>query len=580
MLKKNILISLMIVFVGMLSGFLILTHEPAATSQESPEHGEHGAEKSGHNEPVKGPHGGKLLIDRDLQIEAKIFEDGLPPEFRIYVSNKGKALAPQDLNLTAKVIRLGKTDTISFRPERDYLRGQQEIYEPHSFEAVFEGTYQQQKYRWRFSQEEGRLEVSDELIQRSGIKILKAGPQSLGRKLAFPGQIALDQDKYVHVVPPIAGRALEVYKHVGERVKKGEVLAVFHSRELSDLRLERTLMDQKISRSRLLLTRVESQWNNLRALLSQLRQGSDPEIIHRRLLAAPLGEAKSELLTAFADLRQTRQIYLREQQLVKDKVTSQQDFELAHTNYDNALSRYRGGIEAAVLTHESSVMLQRQDLQAVSAEQQALNQKLAVLQIDGSNNSSASYSLRAPISGVVTEKHLAIGESVQDDSEVFVIADLSIVWAEMLVPDAQLSRVRLGQKVRVTSQNGQRQASGVISHNSPVVDPETRRAESHAHINNSDGFWRPGMFVSVEVVTDARRVPVAVAKSALQTFRDWTVVFAKFGEHFEVRPLTLGEADDQWVEILSGLEPGQPYASGNSYVLKAELGKSGASHDH
>ncbi len=585
MLKKNILISLMIVFVGLLAGFLILTHEPATSQEhshnETGDHKEGDHEESEHNEEAaRGPHGGRLLNDRDLSLEVQIVEDGIPPEFRIYPQLKGKTLSPESLSLKAKVIRLGKTDQISFKPEKNYLRGQQTIYEPHSFEVVFEGQYQQQTYKWHFTQEEGRLEVNNELIQRSGIQILKAGPQSLGRKLSFPGQIALDQDKYVHVVPPISGRAVDVFKHVGEKVTKGEVLAVFHSRELSDLRLERQLMAQKMARSRFLLNREESQWQNLRALLNQLNTGHDPEVIQRKLLAAPLGELKAELLTAFADLRQARKNYQREQQLVQDKVSSQQDYEFSQTDYDNALSRYRGAVEAAVLTRESAVTLQRQDLKGVQAEQQALNQKLAVLQVNPEQGDGATYTLRSPISGVVTEKHLAIGESVQADSEVFVIADLSIVWAEMLVPDAQLSRVRLGQKVRVISQNNQRTASGVISHNSPVVDPETRRAEAHAHIDNRDGFWRPGMFVTVEVVTDARRVPVAVAKSALQTFRDWNVVFARYGDQFEVRPLTLGEADDQWIEVLSGLNPGQAYAAGNSYVLKAELGKSGASHDH
>ena len=75
-------------------------------------------------------------------------------------------------------------------------------------------------------------------------------------------------------------------------------------------------------------------------------------------------------------------------------------------------------------------------------------------------------------------------------------------------------------------------------------------------------------------------VPVAVKSAAIQTFRDWQVVFARFGDQFEVRPIELGRRDGDWVEIVSGLGAGQAYATDNAFVLKAELGKAGASHDH
>lgn len=583
MFKKNLYLSLFILVIGLLAGFAVLNFKTPAQGTGSHGHEEAGHTEEGHEEaekPVKGPHGGRLLSDKDLQLEVKIYESGVPPEFRVYLLRQGKSLPFQGFSLKAQVKRLGKSDAISFKPERDYLRGQQEIYEPHSFEAVFEGQFQGKTYRWAYSQTEGRLQVPDEMRRRSEIQILKAGPQVLSKKLVFPGQIALDQDKYVHIVPPLAGRAVEVLKHVGEKVAKGEVLAVIHSRELSDLRLQRVLLQQKSSRERFLWQREESQRQALLSLLKLLRQGQDPEAIHNQLLKAPLGEAKSLILTAFADLRLARQKMQRERELSQAKLASQEDTQTARTEYENALSHYRGVVEEAVLQRESAGVLQRQSLQAVESEQAALEQKLKILQVGPGKEGSARYELRSPISGVVTQKHLSMGESVGVDSEVFVIADLSIVWAEMLVPDTQLEQVGLGQRVRVISQNRKREAFGVISHNSPVVDPETRRAEAHAHIANSDGFWRPGMFVSVEVLTDARRVPVAVARSAIQSFRDWQVVFAQFGETFEVRPLELGEEDETWVEVKSGLSPGQPYAALNSFVLKAELGKSAASHDH
>ena len=517
-----------------------------------------------------------------MTLEVQIYETEIPPEFHIWFWKAGKPVPVDEVKFSTKVYRLGVTDTVTYRKEKDYLLSNQSIYEPHSFKAVFAGVHKGQNYQWSFSQEEGRLSVPAELVRRSGIKILKAGPRSLGSKLSFPGQIALDQDKYVHIVTPVSGRAIEVHKHVGEHVARGELLAVIHSRELADLRLERQLLAQKTERARFLLGREDALSANTRKLLKLLKQGQDPEAIHRQMMKSPVGENKSVLLSAFADLRLARQTLRRELQLQQDKVTSQEAVQMAHTEYDNALSRYIAAIEEAVWQRDSSLILKRQDVQAALAEQRALEQKLQVLQVPagGAGLATARYEVRSPISGVVSQKHLAIGEVTRTDEPIFVIADLAVVWAELNVPDAQLDQVRLGQRVRVISQNGLRDASGVISHTSPVVEAETRRAEAHAHIDNPDGYWRPGMFVSVDVITEEHSVPIAVAKTALQSYNDWTVVYAKFGDTFEIRPLELGAEDDDWVEVRKGLKKGQEYAATNSFILKAEIGKKAATHDH
>ncbi|MGV3527183.1 MAG: efflux RND transporter periplasmic adaptor subunit [Candidatus Sericytochromatia bacterium] len=583
-MKKNWLLSLLIVLVGAVAAGLILTLQ---TTQAETEHAsaETGAETETAAETAaepRGPHGGRLLSDRDLDLEVQIYEAGVAPEFRVYFQRAGKALPVKALQLSAEVKRLGKTDRLSFVAERDYLRSQQSVYEPHSFDVSLTGTYAGQRYTWTFQSREGRLEVPPELLKRSGVQVLSAGPRALGRSLRFPGQIALDQDMYVHIAPPLAGVANAVLKHVGEPVRKGEVLAVLNSRELSELRLAYQAQQQETQRARQWLTREKTGASHTRRLLALLKQGQDPEAIQRQLAQTPVGENKALLLTALSELRLARQTLTREQDLSRDRITSQETLQKAQTDYEAALARYSAALEEVAWQREGTLLERQQAVQSAETAQQQLAQKLQVLQVplQAGAGGSARYEVRSPIDGVITEKHLSVGESTPSAGPIFVVANLKVVWAELQVPDAQLERVRLGQRVRVTAQNGQRQATGVISHTSPVVDPDTRRAEAHAHIDNPDGFWRPGMFITVEVLTDARRVPVAVAKSALQTFRDWTVVYARFGDQFEVRPLKLGAEDGEWVEVLSGLAPGQAYAAQNSFVLKAELGKTTASHDH
>ena len=91
---------------------------------------------------------------------------------------------------------------------------------------------------------------------------------------------------------------------------------------------------------------------------------------------------------------------------------------------------------------------------------------------------------------------------------------------------------------------------------------------------------QPGLQVNVELVAGTVDVPVAVATTALQKVRDWTVVFGRYGEYLEARPLELGRTDGKYVEIVSGLNAGEVYAAANSFLIKADLEKSGASHDH
>ena len=121
---------------------------------------------------------------------------------------------------------------------------------------------------------------------------------------------------------------------------------------------------------------------------------------------------------------------------------------------------------------------------------------------------------------------------------------------------------------------------GKLAYLGPLVGEQTRTAMGRVVVKNPEGYWRPGLFVTVEVVKEEISVPMAVSTDALQTFRDWTVAFVQYGNLFEVRPLELGRSDGRWVEVLHGLNPGEKYVAHNSFILKAELGKAGATHDH
>ena len=195
-----------------------------------------------------------------------------------------------------------------------------------------------------------------------------------------------------------------------------------------------------------------------------------------------------------------------------------------------------------------------------------------------SNESLNVYPITAPIGGVVTERVAHAGEQTAGRA-LFTIVDLSSVWVELAIFPADRSRVRLGAEVSITPATGGDAVMGTISYINVMTDANQAIA-ARIELDNSDGAWPPGTFVTGDIKVGEYEVPLAVLRSGLQSFRDFTVVYAQIGDEYEVRMLDLGREAGDWAEVLGGLEPGTRYVTENSYVLKADIEKAGAAHDH
>lgn len=196
-----------------------------------------------------------------------------------------------------------------------------------------------------------------------------------------------------------------------------------------------------------------------------------------------------------------------------------------------------------------------------------------------SNDSLQTYSVTAPIGGTIIERLTNPGEAAGAEP-IFVIADYSSLWVELSVFPRDLGRLRVGQSLRVQAVDGDAEARGAIARLAPAEGNGVGLYNARVLLDNSSQRWVPGQFVRGLVQVGSRRVPLAVKRSGLQAFRDFTVVFEQVGDTYEVRMLELGAQDDTWVEVTGGLKPGVKYVAGNSYLIKADIEKSGASHDH
>jgi len=388
-----------------------------------------GAERAeeGHDEGVaRGPHGGRLLEDGDVALELLIHEHGVPPQYRAYLYAAGEPVAPGEAALAVTLRRLGgRSDRIAFAPRGDYLAGDQEVREPHSFDVEAVARVAGREHRFAFASYENRVALDAEQVAAAGIAIAEAGPAAIHERVALNGRIAPDEDALAHIVPRFPGVVRSVHKRLGDPVAAGDLLAVIES-----------------------------------------------------------------------------------------------------------------------------------------------------------NESLHPYELRARLAGTVIARDVSPGEFAANDRALFAIADLSSVWVDLDVHRPDFGRLQVGQRVRVDAGDGTPPVETTISYLSPIGAPNTQTLLARAVLPNPDRTWRPGLFVTAEVETSAEPAPVAVALGAVQRMRDRDVVFLAEDGVFEAQPVVLGRRDGERVEVLEGLAAGQHYVASGSFVVKAEIGKSAASHDH
>jgi cobalt-zinc-cadmium efflux system membrane fusion protein len=261
-----------------------------------------------------------------------------------------------------------------------------------------------------------------------------------------------------------------------------------------------------------------------------------------------LSEQRSELLTAQRRRDAAKTTYDREKKLWEGKISAEQDY-----------------LQAQTALQEADIALQnaRQKLEAVGAGGTV-----------GKGSSLNRFEIRAPLDGTIVEKHLTLGEAVKEDASIFTVADLRTVWAEFAVSPKDLETVRVGQQVVVSSSAFESKEEGTISYVGALLGEQTRTARARVTLSNPKGAWRPGLFVTVAVLGDSKAAPLVVSADALQTVDDKPIVFKSVPGGFAAMPVKVGRSDGKHVEVLHGLEAGDKVASSNTFVLKADLGKS------
>jgi len=264
-----------------------------------------------------------------------------------------------------------------------------------------------------------------------------------------------------------------------------------------------------------------------------------------------VSEQRSELQSAQKRLQLAQTTYAREKKLFDERISPEQD-----------LLQARQALREA----EIAVANAGQKLKAIGAQR--------------TDGDLGRYELRAPFEGTIVEKHIALGESVKEDANVFTLSDLRSVWAELNIGAKDLAQVRVGAPVIVRATAFDAQAPGVISYVGSLIGEQTRTAKARVTLPNPDGAWRPGLFVTVELVSGEASAAVTVAADAIHTVDGKSVVFLRVPGGFVPQPVDVGRSDGQRTEIVGGLAAGAEHAAAGSFVVKAEQGKGSATHAH
>jgi len=429
--------------------------------------------------------------------------------------------------------------------------------------------------------------LTGEQLARAGVVIAPLAGGTVVTHLLLPGEIGFNMDNFVHVTPRAGGIVTEVHAFTGDEVQSGQLLAVLDSPALGEAKIGYLTAVRELSQAQADVERQRTISANTEALLALLK--TDPSLESLQIKAAKLriGQDKGRLISAYAKRHAAEANYQREQSLREQNLGTQADLLSAQETYNSGIAEYLSVFEDIDFRFSADLMQAEQGLRVAESSVSNANRRLHILgmlreQIDAieseADTAIARYELHAPVTGRIVMKHLSVGERITEEESAYSIADLSTVWLNVSVYAKYFRQISEGQTAMVVADD--RKASGRISYMSSAVSEATRTIIARIVLDNTDRLWRPGEFVTVRLETANEVVPRAVPVGAVQIYEGHDVVFVQDEDGIEPYPVELGRRSHDLIELLKGPPVGTPIVVRNSFLIKAELGKSAAGHGH
>ena len=328
--------------------------------------------------------------------------------------------------------------------------------------------------------------------------------------LRLTGRITLADDRNWHVGVRTDGLVAAVYVGLGDRVKKGQVLARYHADQVHDLRAQ------------------------YRSAVANL---------HRAKAGGELAQRNYDRMQTLLSLKAAS--VMQVEQARQDTVTAQAEVQSAQSDVDRARD---------LLEHDLHVAA---DFPSGSHDETA--DQVPIL---------------APATGYVIEKQVTPGKSVtQSGGDAFVIGDLGQVWMLASVRPEHLGALRVGQLAKVTLSGIPGQSfSGKITNLGQEFDPSTRVMKARIVLNNPGNLLRPEMLANAEIPTGSHKPALLVVSDAIQQINAQDAVFVRTAaDRFAVRAVRIGETMNGKTPVFEGLQPGEQIVVRGSFILKSQL---------
>ncbi len=197
-----------------------------------------------------------------------------------------------------------------------------------------------------------------------------------------------------------------------------------------------------------------------------------------------------------------------------------------------------------------------------------------------SNLSLTTYTVSAPIGGVVLARQAQVGGVAGEGAPLFEIGDLSTLWVDLHIFGNDTQHITAGVPVTVSRMTDGVSQTTTLERVLPGTATASQSTVARATLRNDDGLWRPGAAVKARIVVATQPAALVVPLAAVQSMDGKDVVFVRVGDTYTARAVTLGARDAGQVEVTEGLKAGEDVVVEQSYVVKADIGKAGASHEH
>ncbi|MBI5758023.1 MAG: efflux RND transporter periplasmic adaptor subunit [Planctomycetales bacterium] len=372
--------------------------------------------------------------------------------------------------------------------------------------------------------------ASTEIIERLGIEVTAAKHASISESVMANGEIGFDPTRAARLSSRVSGTLWRVEKQIGDKVKKGEVLALVDAADVGKAKAE---LQQSIVNLDLKTQTLANLKGSTGVVAGKSVQEAEAAVAeaHVRMLAA-----RQSLVNLGLPLPKVDDISAEPEELTRE-------------------------LQFLGLTNELAVVVAK------------------------SSSSSNLLPVRAPFDGEVTERSGVPGEVVAPNTVLFVVADTRTMWLTLNVRIEDAERIQVGQRVEFTHEGHHGQGAtdaGTVTWVSPAVDHATRMVPIRVKLPNSNERHHAHTFGTARIVLREESRAIVVPANAVHWEGDCYVVFVRDKNFektkykvFHVRKIRPGATDlamaSPQTEIAAGLLPGELVASVNSGILRSEL---------